>query len=73
MADWFPIQKNMKLIIFGLLLAQIFIKYINPYKTKYTGIEQNLKWMGENSLELYTSHFVIIMIIYWSLHNYNKN
>lgn len=73
MADWFPIQKNMKLIILGLLLAQIFMKYINAYKSKETKVEQELKWMGENSLELYTSHFVIIMIIYWSLHNYKKN
>lgn len=69
MADWFPIKKNMKLILLGLLLAQIFMKYIKVYKAKDNRIEQELKWMGENSLELYTSHIVIIMIVYWLLHN----
>lgn len=70
MADWFPIQKNMKLIILGLLLAQLFMKYIKVYQAKDNIVEQELKWMGENSLELYTSHIIIIMIVYWSLHNY---
>jgi uncharacterized membrane protein len=63
-ADWFPLQKYLKLLILGLLMAQLF--YIKPYKAK-NKIENIFKEMGKKSLELYYSHFVILLVIYYFL------
>jgi len=58
-ADYFPLNKNLILIIGGLLLGQIITPLIKP--TQSTSI---FKKLGQNSLELYTSHILIILIIY---------
>jgi len=67
-ADWFPLNKNLKFILFGLFLAQIKHKYLKPYKTS-NSIINTFKFMGKHSLELYYSHFIVIMIIYYILKN----
>jgi len=67
-ADWFPLNKNLKFILFGLFLAQIAHRYIKPYKAS-NSITRTFKFMGKHSLELYYSHFIIIMIVYYILKN----
>lgn len=67
-ADWFPLNKKLYLIIIGLLFGQIITQHIKPYQTN-NKILNIFKFMGTNSLELYTSHFIIIMITYWILKN----
>jgi uncharacterized membrane protein len=65
-ADYFPLNKNLILLIIGLFLGQT----IHP-KLKSMTSNNIFKFIGQNSLELYTSHFIIIMIIYWTLNKLN--
>ena len=66
MADYFPLNTKLILLICGLFLAQVIHPKLKPTKNDKTSI---LEEMGKNSLELYTSHFVIIMIAYYILKN----
>lgn len=61
-ADYFPLNKNLILIIGGLLAGQVITPIIKPISS-----ESIFKTIGQNSLELYTSHFIIIFILYWIL------
>lgn len=63
-ADYFPLKKNLILVIGGLLLGQIIIPNIKPIKSSSI-----FKTLGKNSLDLYTSHLLIIFIIYHILAN----
>ena len=65
-ADYFPLNRNLILLIFGLFLGQTIHPKLKPHN-----INNIYKFMGQNSLELYTIHFIIIMILYWCLHKYN--
>jgi uncharacterized membrane protein len=58
-ADYFPLNKNLILVIGGLLLGQILTPWIKPL-----GSSSIFKTLGKNSLELYTSHMIIILIVY---------
>lgn len=66
MADYFPLNTKFILLISGLFLAQVFHKKLKPTKNDKTSV---LEEMGKYSLELYTSHFIIIMIAYYILKN----
>jgi uncharacterized membrane protein len=66
MADYFPLNAKLILLISGLFLAQIIHPKLKPTKNDKTNV---LEEMGKNSLELYTSHFIIIMITYYILKN----
>jgi len=58
-ADYFPLNNNLILVIGGLLLGQVLTPWIKPL-----GSSSVFKTLGKNSLELYTSHILIILIIY---------
>lgn len=58
-ADYFPLNKNLILIIGGLVLGQIITPWIKPMESNSI-----FKTMGKNSLDLYTSHMLIILIVY---------
>jgi uncharacterized membrane protein len=66
MADYFPLNKKLILLICGLFLAQVIHPKLKPIDNDKTSV---LEEMGKNSLELYTSHFIIIMITYYILKN----
>jgi uncharacterized membrane protein len=66
-ADYFPLNRNLILIIGGLGLGQLFTPYLKPSDVDTN--ETFFKTMGKNSLELYTSHMLIILIVYWTLSN----
>lgn len=58
-ADYFPLNKNLILIISGLFLGQIITPHLKP------ATHDNIfKLIGTNSLDLYTVHMLIILIIY---------
>ncbi len=64
-ADYFPLDKNLILIICGLALGQLITPYLKPSPPSYD--ESIFKTIGKNSLDLYTSHILIILIVYWTL------
>jgi len=68
-ADYFPLNRNLILIIGGLALGQL----VTPYLTDKSSEEDEsiLVAMGKNSLELYTSHMLILMVVYWTLSKKN--
>ena len=66
MADYFPLNKKLILLICGLFLAQVIHPKLKATDNDKTSV---LEEMGKNSLELYTSHFIIIMITYYILKN----
>jgi uncharacterized membrane protein len=66
-ADYFPLNTKLILLICGLFLGQVIHPKLKPLaKNDKTII---LEEMGKKSLELYTSHFIIIMIVYYILKN----
>lgn len=72
--DWFPLLKFMPYLLFGILIAQIF-KFNNDNKNelnKKTPFFKLLEWMGKKSLELYTAHVIILLVIYYVIFNKNK-
>ena len=64
-ADYFPLDKNLILIICGLALGQLITPYLKP--SPPSSDESIFKTIGKNSLDLYTSHILIILIVYWTL------
>jgi len=65
-ADYFPLNRNLILLLIGLFLGQTIHPKLKPM------ISNNIfKFIGQNSLELYTSHFIIIMVLYWTLNKIN--
>ena len=65
-ADYFPLNTKLILLIYGLFLGQVIHPKLKASKNDKISI---LEEIGKNSLELYTSHFVIIMIVYYILKN----
>jgi uncharacterized membrane protein len=61
-ADYFPLNKNLILVIGGLLAGQLITPIIKPISSN-----SMFKIIGQNSLDLYTSHFIIFLIVYWIL------
>ena len=53
-ADYFPLNTNLILLLIGLFLGQT----IHP-KLKSMNSNNIFKFIGQNSLEMYTSHFII--------------
>lgn len=67
-ADYFPLDKNLILIIGGLGLGQLITPYLKPSEPLDEEINSPVfKTIGKNSLDLYTTHMLIIMIVYWTL------
>ncbi len=69
-ADYFPLDVNLILIIGGLALGQLTTPYLKPSQDQSK--ECIFKTVGKNSLELYTSHMLILMIVYWTLSKSNN-
>lgn len=73
MADWFPLQKYLPLMIGGALAGNIIFKekpkelIVKELSTKETTL---LEWIGQNSLEFYTVHFSLLMITFYIAKNY---
>jgi uncharacterized membrane protein len=65
--DWFPLNKNLPLLIFGILLGQTIFNYVHEEKMNENENENILSWIGKNSLPLYTLHFVIFCSVYFFL------
>ena len=62
MMDWFPLNKNLPIILLGLVIAQ---QINRPLKINILEREIPIVTeLGKNSLNLYTGHYVIIMIVY---------
>jgi hypothetical protein len=66
-ADYFPLNTKLILLICGLFLGQVIHPKLKPLDKNDKTIV--LEEMGKKSLELYTSHFIIIMIVYYILKN----
>jgi uncharacterized membrane protein len=66
-ADYFPLNKKFILLIVGLFLGQTINPILKPME-----INNVLADMGKKSLELYTGHFLIIMIVYYLVKKYKK-
>jgi len=68
--DWFPLNKNLPLMLIGILIGHVAFNNNNKNKNNNknnTDKETMLEWIGKNSLYLYTSHMVIILIVYYYL------
>ena len=74
MADWFPLNRNMPILLTGTLIGSII------YKTKINSTEiivnekkkdTLFEWMGKNSLYLYTGHMIIIISVMYLLKKFN--
>ena len=64
MADWFPLKQNLPLIIIGTIAGNV----IYENKSKFISEDKNesvLEWMGKNSLDLYTGHVVLLIIVFY--------
>ena len=69
MMDYFPLNKWLPLILAGLIVGQHF----NLSKLKFNNFLSNnniLTKIGQNSLQLYTSHVVILLIFFYYLKKY---
>jgi uncharacterized membrane protein len=68
MADWFPLKQNLPIIITGTIIGNVLYTYKNnKNEEKKISI---LEWMGKNSLDLYTGHFVLLMIVFYIAKKY---
>lgn len=69
MADWFPLKQNLPLIIIGTITGNV----IYENKSKFISEDKNesvLEWMGKNSLDLYTGHVVLLIIVFYIAKKY---
>jgi uncharacterized membrane protein len=60
MMDWFPLNKWLPLLICGLIVGQ----HEDFSKIKLLNNKSILTFLGKNSLDLYTIHFLILIIFY---------
>jgi uncharacterized membrane protein len=72
MADWFPLNKYLPLLIGGIFLGKIIFNDYEKETPKELSDTSILEWMGQNSLELYTGHFSLLMIIMYIAKHYFK-
>jgi endonuclease III-like uncharacterized protein len=63
--DWFPLNNNLPLLIFGILLGQTIFNYEHDEKLSNNEKQDILSWIGINALPLYTLHFVILCSVYF--------
>ena len=69
--DWFPLNKWLPVILAGLIVGQNF----DLSKLKFNNFLSNnniLTKIGQNSLQLYTSHVVILVIFFYYLKKNKK-
>ena len=78
MADWFPLNKNLPLLLSGVFIGNIIHSNTSKKSTNQGSLERTnikkdtvLEWMGKNSLDLYTIHMVIIMVFFYLLKRNN--
>ena len=65
MMDWFPLFPWISLMIIGILFGQLIdLKFLN--QIKLLSNNNFITFLGENSLELYTIH-IILLILFYSL------
>jgi len=73
-ADWFPLNKNLPIILSGLLIGNIIVKYKETYDMEEDAndtydieeksyISHTLNWIGKNSLNLYTGHMTLFITL----------
>lgn len=67
-ADWFPLNRYLRYLLLGLLIGQLIVPYIKPYDSIESKLEKGFLWMGKKSLELYMSHVVVLMIVYYCIY-----
>jgi uncharacterized membrane protein len=62
MMDWFPLNRNVPIILLGLVMGQMMEKpiKIDILDKKIPLITE----LGKNSLNLYTVHYIIMLVIY---------
>ena len=72
MADWFPLKTNLPLIISGVLLGNVMFDKTNkaPGPKEQGHKESVLEWMGKNSLDLYTGHVVLLILVFYIAKHY---
>jgi uncharacterized membrane protein len=71
MMDWFPLQRWIPLMLLGLIFGQNFdLSKLHFHKFLMT--ENNLTKIGQNCLQLYTVHVVILIIFYYNLNKLNE-
>jgi uncharacterized membrane protein len=75
MADWFPLNNNLPLLLVGVLAGNIIYDY-NSHDEKDKDVKTNkedtiLEWMGKESLNLYTGHMIIIITCFYLLKKFN--
>ena len=76
-ADWFPLNANLPLLITGVILGNMIDKKnetIIDKKNENTSDNKLsiFEWMGRHSLELYTGHVVILMVLFYLIKKFKK-
>jgi len=69
MADWFPLKQNLPLMIGGAIIGNVIYKNKSKFITKDKNVSV-LEWMGKNSLDLYTGHVTLLIIIFYIAKHY---
>ena len=77
-ADWFPLDANLPLLIGGAFLGNMI--HDDTKDTKITSSTYSddkkknsiLEWMGKHSLELYTGHVLILMILFYLIKKFKS-
>ena len=66
MIDYFPMSKWLPLLIFGIIIAQNINLYDLKYLDNKSILTRNniLTTLGKNSLELYTFHIILLILVY---------
>jgi uncharacterized membrane protein len=64
MMDWFPLFPWIALILLGILIGQNEKLLSNLTKIEFLNQESILTFLGENSLELYTVHIILLILFY---------
>jgi uncharacterized membrane protein len=70
MMDWFPLKEWLPVILAGLIVGQNFdlskLKFFNNFLSNYN----ILTTIGQNSLQLYTGHVIILVIFLVIIHSH---
>lgn len=70
--DWFPLQKWISLMLLGLIFGQNYdLTKLNFHKFLITS--NTLTLIGQNCLQLYTTHVVILLCFFYYLNKMKRN
>jgi uncharacterized membrane protein len=71
MADWFPLQKYLPLMIFGILLGKLIFNDMEKKDDK--SLPTVLEYIGRESLNFYTGHLTLLILVFYIWKKYFTN